>query len=144
MIFVILGISVLVASFIIALISLIREQGKLSEQAGVGEAKNALVVNDYKTSNAKEPDEIAVPEAMPAGRVLFPWEEGKYQRNDDSTEADREKVEMLKAKLANLKTLAAKQDQAGREDKIVQTDAKADLGSQRLSGEISLSDLKRG
>lgn len=172
MIFVIIGICVLVASFLIALVSLVREQGKLSKMAAQGEAEQTLA-NSLKAKKTaalekgnksipsgvlnKQAADIAHPSiadpaagqvttdtAKPAiNRPLFPWEEGKYQGASDMTEADRKKVEMLRAQLAELKSRVVSGGANEEEIKVPVVKPKIEEGQQRLSGEISIADLKR-
>lgn len=179
MIFVILGICVLVASFLIALVSLVREQGKLIEEAKRDEEENTPISNKLKVKEKvvlqkAEPVVGEVLESKPAvvdagtpaiNRPLFPWEEGKYQSAGNITDADREKVEMLRAQLAELKSRVVTKTPARDETQEIMVkpggeqeqepgppqaqpqnqnlDQKKDQVQQNLSGEISIDDLKK-
>lgn len=159
MIFVILGIVVLVASFLIALVSLIREQGKLVEEAKRSKAEDTFIADSPKVNNkaVSQPGtgvvldkhgDTAAANKPAINRPLFPWEEGKYQAAGNVTDADREKVEVLRAQLAELKSRVAVKSQ--KEDKVEvlpvvkpKEEARDYKGQQGLSGEISIADLKR-
>ncbi|OGY24395.1 MAG: hypothetical protein A2126_04920 [Candidatus Woykebacteria bacterium GWB1_45_5] len=161
MIFVILGIVVLVASFLIALVSLIREQGKLVEEAKRSKAEDTFIADSPNANDKAVPQPGAgvvldkhgattttTDAGKPAiNRPLFPWEEGKYQAAGNVTDADREKVEALRAQLAELKSRVAVKSQ--KEDKVEvpvvkpKEEARDYKGQQGLSGEISIADLKR-
>ncbi len=186
MIFVILGISVLVASFLIALVSLIREQSKLVNEAKQDEAESNHTMKGPKAKKKAvlgqvgagagvvlNKQEVAVSGAKPAiNRPLFPWEEGKYQAAGDISDADREKVEMLRAQLAELKSRVATKTPVENEGQEIMVkpvggeqepelpqaqpqnqnlnqaqpqnlDQNKDQGRQILSGEISIDDLKK-
>lgn len=156
MIFVILGISVLVASFLIALVSLIREQSKLVNEAkqdrtesthvkGPGAQKKApLEQVGVGTSAVLDKQDVVVSSAKPAiNRPLFPWEEGKYQAIGDISDADREKVEMLRAQLAELKSRVATKSSNEDKAEVIVARPKENQAQQKLSGEISIADLKR-
>lgn len=158
MIFVILGISVLVASFLIALFSLAREQGRLIEEAKRDEAesksslggpkakKKVILQQDEKpTAGVVLDQKVAVEDATrPAiNRPLFPWEEGKYQAGGNITDADRVKVEALRAQLAELKSRVAAKSPGEDEVKVQAVKPVVRQEEQRLSGEISIADLKR-
>jgi hypothetical protein len=155
MIFVILGISVLVASFLIALVSLIREQSKL-----IDEVKRDEVESDHATSGPKARKKavsgqvglgagevlnkhVAVYGAKPAiNRPLFPWEEGKYQAAGNISDSDREKVEILRVQLAELKSRVATKSSNEDKAEVFVAKPKEDKMQQKLSGEISIADLK--
>ncbi|KKS83876.1 MAG: hypothetical protein UV59_C0030G0004 [Candidatus Gottesmanbacteria bacterium GW2011_GWA1_43_11] len=159
MIFVILGIVVLVASFLIALVSLIREQGKLVEEAKRSKAEDTFIADSPNANDKAVPQpgagvvldkhggDTAAAGKPAINRPLFPWEEGKYQAAGNVTDADREKVEVLRAQLAELKSRVAVKSQ--KEDKVEvpvvkpKEEARDYKGQQGLSGEISIADLKR-
>lgn len=157
MIFVILGISVLIVSFLIALFSLAREQGRLIEEAKRDEAegksslggpkakKKVVLQQDEKpTASVVLDQKVAVEDVKPAiNRPLFPWEEGKYQAGGNITDADRAKVEALRAQLAELKSRVAAKSPGEDEVKVQAVKPVVCQEEQRLSGEISIADLKR-
>ncbi len=158
MIFVILGISVLVASFLIALVSLIREQSKLVNEAKQDEAesthassrgpkaKKEVVLGQVGlgASGVLDKQDTAVSNVKPAiNRPLFPWEEGKYQAAGNISDADRAKVEMLRAQLAELKSRVATKSPNEDKSEVIVAKPKVDQVQQKLSGEISIADLKR-
>lgn len=178
MIFVILGICVLVASFLIALVSLIREQNKLVDEVKRNEVESTSEQKIKKKTDSGQVKSgagvvlsqqgVVVPDTKPAiNRPLFPWEEGKYKAAGEVTDTDREKVEILRAQLAELKSRAATKTSVGgktqenmvnpggeheQEPELPQPqpqpqpqnlDQNKDQGRQTLSGEISIDDLKK-
>src|SRR3989344_5288620 len=121
MIFVILGICVLVVSFIAALASLVREQGNLSQKPGEEEAENAPKAKGIKTTKVDVTNKLSGQDSNPIlpasgkpqiNRPLFPWEEEQFSKHKDMLEADRKKVEALRAQLAELKARAQNRDQS--------------------------------
>jgi len=169
MIFVILGIAVLIASFLIALISLIKEQGKAQDEVdlplksktpGTGKATTKVGLTSGVDAS-KLTSELVKPVV---NRELFPWEEGKYKTASPEIEADRAKIEVLKSQLADLKSRAAVENSdqvpeevpaamqgAGDSDQVgskPRAEARSEPGvqarqlAQKLSGEVSIADLK--
>ncbi len=187
MIFVILGIIVLVASFLIALITLVREQNKAKdEESEESKSASPSIGEDAAkvgpVTQSKTPVEAPLQETSKpvVNRDLFPWEEGKYKTGSGEMEADRAKVEALRSQLAELKSRAVaagtevaseiSQDVPAEPEPIVppepgpalnqpqaplqdqqqeivlepkpQPKVKVQEPAQRLTGEVSISDLK--
>ncbi len=174
MIFVILGTVVLVASFLIALVSLLKEQNKVGDtddvsakpQKSPSVGKSGVKVGPVAVSTTIS--EPSVDASKPVvGRELFPWEEGKYKAAGPGVEADRAKVEALRSQLAELKKQAGVQNidrrplqeepaVPGQVEPRVEAPLQQEVQIpaepeeqlivqkpvQRLTGEVSISDLK--
>ena len=126
MIFVIIGIIILVVSFIIALQSLVKEQKVKSDIVSV-------------SSQTQEP-RISEEEArVPTGREPFPWEKDFGANVLNKTENDQDEIERLKSQLAQIK--AAKGISSVNKDEAEVDDVYHT--SKSLSGEILLRDLKK-
>lgn len=138
MIFVIIGIVILVISFIIALASLTREQKKLDYKTQ--DSKPA----GFKDSKAEEQDSLqdsTLTKTLEADETRasgsFPWEEGYGKDQKNQPNEGEETIEKIQAELAarisaNKPDLSVESKQTG-----------SDSIRNNLSGEISIEDLKR-
>ena len=152
MIFVIIGIIILVVSFIIALKSLVKEQKKAQSLEGNEEFPGEKDVDATDKQEQKVKSDIeSVPAQtqepriseeegrVPTGREPFPWEKDFGANVLNKTENDQDEIERLKSQLAQIK--AAKGISSVNKDEAEVDDVYHT--SKSLSGEILLRDLKK-
>ena len=151
MIFVIIGVIILVVSFIIALQSLVKEQNKFQslpdreKHSGIKEAEGRDKQQHFEPKKNDGPVTIQPlvqdeDKRSASGREPFPWDKEFGAENIKKPESEEEKIERLKSQLEQIKatkglTILPKQEE-GQKEEIHETNS-------GLSGEISLSDLKK-
>lgn len=152
MFFVILGVVILVISFVVALVSLLREQSKLDSETediratsvqaekdlskqpkpSLSEATNGIL-SDFEGVESKD---FKAPADV--DRQLFPWEEAKKSEGEGKKLPEQDEIERIRRELQSIK---------GQEpQERVQASSEAAMKSKRdnLSGEVSISDLRKG
>src|SRR3989344_3065171 len=150
MIFVIIGIIILVISFIIALQSLVKEQKKaqsledkeeLSGEKDADSKQEKKVKSDFESlsGQTQEPRISQEEGRVLTGREPFPWEKDFGANVLNKTENDQDEIERLKSQLAQIK--AAKGISSVNKDEAEVDDVYHT--SKSLSGEILLRDLKK-
>lgn len=138
MIFVLLGIIILIVSFVIALVSLVREQKRLEDQEGqrVDEVK-AEVIEQEK----REEQIIAVETSQSATRrEPFVWETAADLGQDEvDSQVKTNQLALLDQKIAQAWTQAKELNQVTSTEAEVE---KIEQGRSGLYGEINFRDLK--
>ena len=158
MIFVIIGVVILVASFFIALASLIREQDKVEQSPSIDNVtvnnKPKIINGDLNSfsANAKSGDEDvgdklnvgtsrSIKKSNTADTVPLPWdidEKGDEQVKNDE---DFEEIERIKASLRMLTGKEVSEDINEKNDKENKT--KVESSGKIISGEFSLQEELR-
>ncbi len=151
MIFVIIGIIILVVSFIIALKSLVKEQNKAQtlednealsgeKDADVTDKQEQKVKSDITSVSGQTQPRISEEERkVPTGREPFPWEKDFGANVLKKTGNEQDEIERLKSQLAQMK--AAKGIPSVDKDDVEVDDVYH--AGKSLSGEILLRDLKK-
>lgn len=145
MIFVLAGILILIVSFVVAFVSLVREQTKYEKKIKFDteekdEDKTVLSKSASKAT-AKVLEKQEDLDETTLQHEPFPWEDPEatlkvYERLGDRT------IEEIHAELAQMAKKRSESQQAQiLEDEEDDDDYKA--GKSRLSGEISLSDFRK-
>ena len=150
MIFVIIGIIILVVSFIIALQSLVKEQNKaqtledneeLSGEKDVDSKLEKKEKSDIESVSGQTqlPTVSEEEKRLSIDREPFPWEKDFGAHVTKKTENDQDEIERLKSQLAQIKAAkgvsSTEKDEAEKDD-VYHT-------GKSLSGEILLRDLKK-
>ena len=159
MIFVILGIIILVVSFVFALVSLIREQsynerkipfekpedGQKGPQIAQNQQGEAETRNEKFLANEKSTDDgmaRAVKNIADKPQVThqtdepFPWEVSRAADEQSTTAESQKTLDQIREELAKITYEKKNQEKEEEEDELVSRG--------NLSGEVSISDLRRG
>lgn len=152
MIFVILGITILIISFFIALASLIREQDKTegssneevlsgSKEREVPKKENLLITHSPPQKVPREEvlifgQELNTPTT--AETVPYPWQQDLQGNQGEISSPDREKIDKIRADIANLTARKKLQDQRVMILPEVSGEVQEEDLDRKLSGEFSL------
>lgn len=152
MIFVILGISILIISFFVALASLIREQDKIEGSS------NEEVLSGSKEREAPKKENLPIAHKpspkVPGEKVVilgqesnapttaetvpYPWQQDLQGNQGEISSPDREKIDKIRADIANLTARKKLQDQSGMILSEVSDEVQEEDLDRKLSGEFSL------
>ncbi|KKR87010.1 MAG: hypothetical protein UU34_C0008G0034 [Candidatus Curtissbacteria bacterium GW2011_GWA1_41_11] len=139
MIFVIIGIIILVVSFIIALQSLVKEQKKAQTLEDNEEFHGEKDVDSKPGKKEQLPSVSEEERRVPTDREPFFWEKDFGVNVLNKTGNDQDEIERLKSQLAQI--TAAKDVPSIEKDEVERDDVYHT--GKNLSGEILLRDLKK-